>query len=319
MPTNAAAAPPPLKVIRFPENPIIRPGMPGNPGGNINGPALVRAPDWVEQRLGRYYLYFAHHEGDRLRLAYADDLHGPWRIYAPGVLPCSALPWRPDHIASPDVAIDEENREFLLYFHTPVAPMIRSDHPDYYRKVLSVPQKTFLAVSRNGLDFTLHSERAAADFYLRVWKWRDHWYGLARGGRPLYRSRDGRVFERTPGPFSASPEEFGNIRHVAVATDGDTLTVFYSCMADAPERIFAVRLAMTEDWENWRITEHPRLALAPETAYEGADLPVVPSKPGSAPGRENALRDPCVFKEDGRMYLLYSVAGESGIAVAELR
>jgi hypothetical protein len=30
------------------------------------------------------------------------------------------------------------------------------------------------------------------------------------------------------------------------------------------------------------------------------------------------LRDPAIFTEDGRTYLLYSVAGESGIAIAEL-
>jgi hypothetical protein len=31
------------------------------------------------------------------------------------------------------------------------------------------------------------------------------------------------------------------------------------------------------------------------------------------------LRDPAIFREDGKTYLLYSIAGESGIAVAELR
>jgi beta-xylosidase len=36
-------------------------------------------------------------------------------------------------------------------------------------------------------------------------------------------------------------------------------------------------------------------------------------------GRENALRDPAIFEDtDGRVYLLYSVAGESGIGIAEL-
>jgi hypothetical protein len=31
------------------------------------------------------------------------------------------------------------------------------------------------------------------------------------------------------------------------------------------------------------------------------------------------LRDPAIFREDGRTYLIYSVAGESGLAIAELR
>jgi hypothetical protein len=30
------------------------------------------------------------------------------------------------------------------------------------------------------------------------------------------------------------------------------------------------------------------------------------------------LRDPCIFREDSRTYLLYVVAGERGIAGAEL-
>jgi len=30
------------------------------------------------------------------------------------------------------------------------------------------------------------------------------------------------------------------------------------------------------------------------------------------------LRDPALLETDGRTYLLYSVAGESGIAIAEL-
>jgi hypothetical protein len=36
-------------------------------------------------------------------------------------------------------------------------------------------------------------------------------------------------------------------------------------------------------------------------------------------GRENALRDPAVFvDDDGKTYMLYSVMGEQGIAIAEL-
>ena len=30
------------------------------------------------------------------------------------------------------------------------------------------------------------------------------------------------------------------------------------------------------------------------------------------------LRDPCVYEEDGRTYLLYSGGGESGIGIAEV-
>ena len=44
-------------------------------GTNINGPSLIRVPAQVwPQPLGRYYLYFSHHKGAFIRLAYADDL-----------------------------------------------------------------------------------------------------------------------------------------------------------------------------------------------------------------------------------------------------
>jgi len=38
----------------------------------------------------------------------------------------------------------------------------------------------------------------------------------------------------------------------------------------------------------------------------------------TAYGHVDQLRDPAIFEEDGRILLLYAVAGESGIAIAEL-
>ena len=32
----------------------------------------------------------------------------------------------------------------------------------------------------------------------------------------------------------------------------------------------------------------------------------------------NQLRDPAIYEEDGRIYLLYAVAGEQGIGIGEL-
>jgi hypothetical protein len=52
--------------------------------------------------------------------------------------------------------------------------------------------------------------------------------------------------------------------------------------------------------------------LSPEIEYEGAHLPLRASAAGAA-------RDPAIFHDGEDMYLLYSIAGESGIAMAELR
>ena len=66
-----------VRVKRLNNNPIIRPNMDERMGSNINGPSLIRVPDWVENPLGKYYLYFANHKGRYIRLAYADRLEGP--------------------------------------------------------------------------------------------------------------------------------------------------------------------------------------------------------------------------------------------------
>lgn len=57
--------------------------------------------------------------------------------------------------------------------------------------------------------------------------------------------------------------------------------------------------------------------LRPEVAFEGADLPAKASRAGASWERENALRDPAIFVEGGKAHLLYSYAGEQGIAITE--
>jgi hypothetical protein len=73
----------------------------------------------------------------------------------------------------------------------------------------------------------------------------------------------------------------------------------------------------TRDWHSWKESA-PTEILRPERSWEGADAPLVPSVRSTAYGRVNQLRDPAIFDENGRVYLLYAVAGESGIAIAEV-
>src|SRR5438067_6281806 len=93
--------------VRLPNNPIITPELSRSIGDNINGPSLIRVPDWVASPLGRYYLYFAHHQGKFIRLAYANALAGPWKIYEPGTLRLDEVSTCHNHIASPDVHVDD--------------------------------------------------------------------------------------------------------------------------------------------------------------------------------------------------------------------
>ena len=74
---------------------------------------------------------------------------------------------------------------------------------------------------------------------------------------------------------------------------------------------------LSVDWREWRDTESIDV-LCPERPWEGTDAPLGPSVRGVAYGHVNQLRDPAIFPEGDWNYLLYSVAGESGIGIAEI-
>ena len=297
-----------MNVRRFPQNPIIRPNMDARMGENINGPSLIRVPEWVEQPLGTYYLYFGHHQGKYIRLAYADALEGPWRTHEPGVLDLAAS-FFVKHIASPDVHVDDERRELRLYYHGPQAEQDRRPDLPYGHH----GQATRVALSRDGIHFDARPEVLGAP-YMRVFRWQDWSYGIGMPGI-LHRSKDGLSdFEEGHNPFDAICDD---MRHCAVALDGDVLAVYYTNRGDCPERILRTTIHLAPDWRDWRVTP-PELVIEPELDYEGVNAPRVPSQGGAIHEPAYQFRDPYAFREDGRRYLLYSVAGEQGLAVAEL-
>ena len=288
-----------MRVERFATNPIIRPHMDARMGDNINGPSLIRVPPWVDRTLGRYYLYFAHYDGRYIRLAYADDLAGPWRTHEPGVLPLAASGFR-GHVASPDVHVDEARRQIRMYFHGAEEPSGTAGSRLHSR----------VAVSSDGLAFEARPELLGRP-YFRVFAWEGFTYALAMPG-VLYRSRDGlKGFEEGPTLFTP------NMRHSALRLDGDVLSVFFTNVGEAPESILLSRIALKGDWRGWTASA-PVIVLQPEHAYEGADCPRVPSVRGLVHGPVCQLRDPAIFLEQNRTYLLYAVAGEHGIAIADL-
>ena len=93
--------------------------------------------------------------------------------------------------------------------------------------------------------------------------------------------------------------------------------VFFTAIGDAPERILMSTIDLTHDWTTWRATSAVEV-LRPEAAYECADLANAPSEPGDVDVRVRQLRDPFVFEERNRAFLLYSICGEQGLAGAEL-
>ena len=102
----------------------------------------------------------------------------------------------------------------------------------------------------------------------------------------------------------------------AVYRRDDILYLFYSRKSDAPERLMMAEVPLRGDWKTWR-AGNPLEVLRPELPYEGTAFPNAPSKKGGAINVQQ-LRDPGIFEEEGNLYLLYSVAGEMGIAIAHL-
>lgn len=301
---------------RLLDQPIIRPHMDGRMGANINGPSLIAAPPWLTAPLGRYYLYFADHKGGYIRLAHADAPEGPWRVHGPGCLDladslfCIERPdvpgpppdwakyetdWLYPHIASPDVHVDTEKRRVRMYFHGLL--------PDG-------EQGTRVALSEDGMSFRVLPDLLGPS-YFRVFRYGGWHYALAHPNR-LLRSRDGLTdFEAGPAPLNPAT------RHTAVLLRGERLHVFWSQIGDGPERLYHGELELGEDWHSWRLGEATEI-LRPALAWEGADLPLAPSRSGAAEQPAQQLRDPCLFEEEDRVFLLYSGAGEGGIGIAQL-
>ena len=167
-----------------------------------------------------------------------------------------------------------------------------------------------VATSPDGINFTARPETFAKS-YLRIFQHADYFYGMAMPGQ-FYRSANGfSHFEEGPLLFNK------NMRHAALLKRENTLYIFWTQVGDVPESILLSTIDISADWQNWRETESVEI-LRPEHPYEGADAPLEPSIRSVAYGHVNQLRDPAIFVENNHIYLLYAVAGESGIAIAEV-
>lgn len=299
-----------MPIERLANNPIIDRALlaaAGDSANTINGPSLITAPPWLDNPLGKYYLYFADHCGKHIKLAYADQLDGPWTIYPPGTLQLQHAVGCEDHIASPDVHVDSDNRQVRLYFHG----VERS----------SGEQKSFLALSTDGLHFTA-CRYPIADFYLRAIRYQDRWLAMSKGGT-MYRSQTGiadfKPLNAQPFPrYDRLANAPGSVRHVALQLKQDTLLVYYSRIGDQPESILRAAIDLTAAENDYR-AQPPETLLTPEHDWEGALLAAQPSRAGPAHSAENGLRDPAIFEQNGRSYLLYATAGEQGIAIAQIK
>jgi len=320
-----------VRAMRLPQNPLITMQSSPTLGDNINGPTIVRVPTWLPHPLGRYYAYFAHHKGRFIRLAYADQLAGPWKVYEPGVLrvedtsftrPPPDPPGDPEfytHVASPEIFIDEKRKKIVMWFHgwwtdrRPWPPT--STEARAWARQNGFGQFTQSAVSDDGLRFDVQPAITKVS-YLRTFQLDGYFYAMARLGQ-LLRSKDPLgSFELGPNPFKDTPYS-GRVRHVATLLRGRRLFVFFSGVGDTPERILLSTMDLTPDWQTWKVSV-PVEVLRPRAPYECPNLQLVPSATGEIVGPAQQLRDPAVFEENGRVFLFYTICGEQGIAAAEI-
>ena len=140
---------------------------------------------------------------------------------------------------------------------------------------------------------------------MRVFAHDGYTHAMSMPGQ-FYRSRD------PLGGFEAGPLLFNrNMRHAGLLKRGPTLFVFWTQVGDVPDRIFLSLIDLSGDWMLWSETD-PVEMLRPAYNWEGADAPLEPSVRSTAYGHMNQLRDPAIFEDAWRVFLLYAVAGESG-------
>lgn len=229
-------------------------GAGSNNSDNLNGPSCVRLPSWLpaNQRAhptAEYYLYFADHSGDYIRMAWAANLEGPWTGYRMnesvhtsigdrGVLSLGADERIDagdgvivhDHIASPQVFIEGDsaaNGRFVMYYHGRIGfgSLANND-----------PQRTAAATSSDGLNFNMPSggdSRAGqsghgtlpvsyGESYFRVFEEAGRSYALSNTGdlnaapatgNPLIPDASynhaSNYWERGPKPFTTETESRG--------------------------------------------------------------------------------------------------------------
>jgi hypothetical protein len=319
---------------RLASNPLITVSSSRSLGDNVNGPSVMRVPSWIKQPLGRYYMYFAHHKGEFIRLAYADKLEGPWRVHEPGALhvrdsafyrPQPDPPTSPDgfytHVASPEVYVDEGRNTVVMWFHGwwtngqrwPIESVAAARG---WARQNGFGQFTQMAESRDGIHFEIRPP-ITKESYLRVFREGDSLFALARLGVLLRSAGPASAFETGANPFRDGPYA-GRVRHVALARRGQELFVFFSAIGDAPEHILVSTIGLAGNWQNWKAST-PMDVLEPQTSYECPNLPVAPSEAGDVEGRVRQMRDPAIFEESGRTWLFYTICGEQGIAAAELQ
>jgi hypothetical protein len=178
-------------------------------------PTVVRVPGWLapEERAdpsANYYLYYSQHRGKHIFMSWAQNLAGPWHEFdlggrfnghiRHGVLDIRSDSSREtfDHLAAPDVHVDDELQQFIMFFHAQNQP----DTTDVKGQIVPRLHESFVATSRDGLNFfdpetsggqaghgpkTVTSNGVTRDLwiagpYQRAFRYRGDWYSVSKRG-----------------------------------------------------------------------------------------------------------------------------------------
>ncbi len=126
-------------------------------GPDTDFPSVIRVPDWIDgadraDPDAKYYMYYSEHNGDHIRMKWAESIDGPWTDFdlggtyngqsRRGVYDIAADSTRASftHIAAPDVHVDDVNQRIIMYYHGRNQPPY-SEHTN------------FVATSSVGLNF----------------------------------------------------------------------------------------------------------------------------------------------------------------------
>jgi len=327
-------------------------------GENMNGPSLIRIPDWIlpEDRADPsavYYLYFAHHDGSYIRMAWAADVEGPWTFYQIGSLvPLGdrgvldnglddldlglGVVIEENHLASPDVLVDDEARQIIMYFHSGSSTFFNDNEIN--------SQNSWVSTSDNGLEFldNIRPVRLGPS-YFKVFSHGGQLYAVDNSGTPkrapdpdnpweppadyysgstisrLWESNDNNTFQDAIFDALGVPRSELRVRHSAVRVVGDELQVFYTQRGDILERVQLSTIDLSVDFDDWVLSYPGQDILQAIPGWEGGQFPPERSELGAAPEDVNQLRDPDIFEDtDGSLYLVYAGGGEDALGIAEL-
>ena len=326
-------------------------------GDNINGPSLIRVPNFISRgnrvnRDANYYLYFGHHGGEYIRMAWAENVTGPYRLYDAGasvgdrgVLDDNrrridldnGVGIQDNHISSPDVHVETSPNRIVMYFHA-------GGYRFNGRNINS--QRSFVNTSSRGAEFRRRDTEPVVlgDSYFKVFEDNNTLYAMDNRGIPRRARSFNNPWRPTNGYYNGNSlaslwQQNNNdfyqdairdernqsrsqrrLRHTGVRTAGREAQIFFTERGDNHEHIRVSRINLNvSSWNNWNPTYPGNELLRPVSGWEGGQFNRRNSEAGAAPENVSQLRDPDVFEDsDGSLYLLYSGRGEDAIGIAAL-